>query len=165
MSCRHLVRENQKHRPLRVVNLIMALHDELAHCFMALHDTKLVDCLALGTQRHHRSSERSGIVALLNLSQGIVIEHVTISNQSHSPVLYLLLLAFFSSLHHLLTYFCSSSQLMVVSRGLSVISTLYSTSCITITGTSGTIRFPCRELFYGLCCDLRLFHATISTVS
>ena len=26
----------------------MSLHDELAHCFMALHDTKLVDCLALG---------------------------------------------------------------------------------------------------------------------
>ena len=76
----------------------MELHDELAHCFMALHDTKLVNCLALGTHRHHRSSERSGIVALLNLSQGIVIEHVTISNQSHSPVLYLILLAFFSSL-------------------------------------------------------------------
>ena len=142
----------------------MALHDELAHCFMALHDTKLVDCLALGTHSHHRSSERSGIVALHNLSQGVVIEHMTISNQSHSPVLYLLLLALFSSLHQLLTYLSSNSQLMVVSRGLSVISTLYFTNCITITGTSGTIRFPCRGLFYDLCCDLRLFHTTISAV-
>ena len=119
----------------------MALHDELAHCFMALHDTKLVDCLALGTHRHHRSSERSGIVALLNLSQGIVIELLTLPDQSHSPVLYLLLLAFFSSLHQLLTYLRSNSQLMVVSRGLSVISTLYSTSCITITGNSDVVFF------------------------
>ena len=148
----------------------MALHDELAHCFRALHDTKLVDYLALGTHRHHRSSERSWIVALRNLSQGIVIEHVTISNQSHSPVLHLLLLAFFSSLHQLLTYLRSSSQLMVVSTGFNVISKICSTSCITITGTSGTIRFPCRGLqrsflrIYGLCCDLRLFHMTISAM-
>ena len=135
----------------------MTLHDELAHRFMTLHDTKLVDCLALGTHRHHRSSERSGSVALHNLSQGIVSEHVTISNQSHSSVLYLLLLTFFSSLLHLLTYFNSNSQMTVVSRGLSVIFTLYSTSCILITDISGTIRFPCRGLFYDLCCDLRLF--------
>ena len=142
----------------------MALHDELANCFMAFHDTKLEDCLALGTHRHHRSSGKSGIIALLNLSQGIVIEHLTISNQSHSPVLNLLLLAFFSSLLNLLTYLRSNSQLMVVFRGLSIISKMYSISCITITGASGTIRFPCRGLFYGLCCDLHLFHATISAV-
>ena len=127
-------------------NLIMALHDDPAHCFMALHDTKPVDFLALGTHRHRRSPERSEIVALHNLSQGIVIEHVTLSNQSHSPVLYLLLLALFSSLLHLLTHLRSSSRLMVVSRGPSAISTLCSTGCITITGTSGTIRFPCRGL-------------------
>ena len=135
----------------------MALHDELAHCFMALHDTKLVDCLALGTHRHRRSSERSGIIALHNLSRGIVIEHMTLSDQSHSPVLNLLQLAFFSSLLNLLTCLRSSSRLMVVSRGLSVISTLYSTSCITNTGTSGTIRFPCRADS-----DVVFFESTVS---
>ena len=92
------------------------------------------------------------------------LELLTLSDQSRSPVVYLLLLAFFSSLHQLLTYLSSNSQLKVVSRGLSVISTLYSTSCITITGASGTIRFRCRRLqrsflrIYGICCDLPCDH-------
>ena len=141
-------------------NLIMALHDEPVLCF------KPADCLVLGTHRHRRSSERSEIIALHSLSRGIVIEHVTLSHQSHSPVLHLLLLAFLPSLLHLLAYlrFCgqrvcngstantrsdpstnlrSSSLSMVVSRGLSDISTYCSTNCVKITGT---IRFLCRGL-------------------
>ena len=96
-----------------VCRVYLQSHNLIIHCFMALHDTKPVDCLALGTDRHRRSSERSEIIALHSLSQGIVIEHVTLSHQSHWPVLHLLLHAFLPSLLHLLTYlrFCASTSL------------------------------------------------------
>ena len=120
---------------------------------MALHDTKLVDCLALGTHRHHRSSERSGIVALLNLSQGIVIEHVTISNQSHSPVLYLLLLAFF---------FVAAPPVDVPSFKFSADGRFQRTQCCTQQVASQSLVPPEPFVFLVADSDVVFFESTVS---
>ena len=76
------------------------------HRIMALHDSRLAECLALGTQRQCRLqlTDIQEIIALHSLSLGIVIGHVTPSHQSLPPVPHLQLLAFFQSLFHLLTY-------------------------------------------------------------
>ena len=109
-------------------NLTMALHGRTCSLFSWHSMTpNLENCLALGTHRHHRSSETSGIVCSPSTcrresSSNMWRYLINLTRQFWT----FFCLRFFSSLLNLLTYLLSNSQLMGVSRGLSVVSTMYS---------------------------------------